>query len=56
MPFEALETMLRINFGFVPALGDEAAASEKAAVKKIDDNTWDIELPSWFKVETKSRK
>ena len=38
------------NFGFVPSLGDDAASGEKVNVRKIDDNTWEIDLPPWFKV------
>lgn len=46
-----MKNALRINFGFVPALGDEAAAGEKVNVRKIDDNTWEIDLPPWFKAD-----
>lgn len=39
---------LVIRFGEVPALGDDAAAKEFVAVSKIDDNTFEIDLPCWF--------
>lgn len=41
----------------VSADGDDAAAGEKVNVRKIDDNTWEIDLPAWFKAEApKARK
>ncbi len=54
-----LEHMLRINFGYVPAFGDDAdtsAAGEKVNVRKIDVDCWEIDLPAWFKVEPKSAR
>ena len=39
------------NFGFVPMLGDDAAAQEHIAVRKISDDEFEIDLPPWFKTE-----
>lgn len=48
-PGTMMKHSLVIRFGEVPALGDDAAAKEPCAVRKIDDNTWEIDLPPWFK-------
>lgn len=50
-PGTMMKNCLVIRFGEVPALGEDAAAREKCAVRKIDDNSWEIDLPAWFKIE-----
>jgi hypothetical protein len=50
-PGTMMKNALVIRFGRVPALGEDAAAKELCPVRKVDDNTWEIDLPPWFKVE-----
>jgi hypothetical protein len=39
----------RWNFGFVPRLGEDKFSGEKRPVRKIDDDTFEIDVPqSWF--------
>jgi hypothetical protein len=39
------------DFGFVPMLGDDAAAKEFVGVRKISDDEFEIDLPKWFSAE-----
>lgn len=55
-PGTMMKNALVIRFGEVKALGDDAAAKEQCRVRKIDDNTWEIDLPPWFKIEKASPK
>lgn len=55
-PATFLRHALVIRFGYVPGLGEDAAAKDNVGVRKIDDNTWEIDLPSWFKIEPPAAK
>lgn len=50
-PGTMMKNALVVRFGFVPMLGEDAAAKEFVPVRKLDDNTWEIDLPPWFKAE-----
>lgn len=39
------------DFGFVPLLGEGAAAQEHVAVRKVSDDEFEIDLPAWFSAD-----
>lgn len=41
------------NFGFVPMLGEDIADAERCAIRKISDDEFEIDLPPWFKPDSK---
>jgi hypothetical protein len=40
-----------ISFGFVPMLGEDAAAKEFVAIRAVQGGGFEIDAPAWFKPE-----
>jgi hypothetical protein len=45
---------MTVDFGYVPMLGEDAAAKEYTAIRKISDDEFEIDLPIWFKSDVEA--
>lgn len=47
---------MNIDFGYVPLLGEDAAAKDYCAVRKISEDEYEIDLPAWFKANVEEEE
>lgn len=53
VPCTSMKHCIRFDFGFVPYLGNEMAAGEECALTVISRESYEIDMPKWFKPERK---